>query len=103
MAPSGGDRREERRERVASEVGAKEARKLKSRIEGDRGVWFGFGMFGLVGWSVALPTLAFVALGVWLDEAHPASFSWTLSMLALGVLLGCLNAWVWVRRELRKR
>ena len=39
------------------------------------------------------------ALGVWLDSRSPASFSWALTMLILGMALGCFNAWRWVSRE----
>jgi predicted F0F1-ATPase subunit len=35
------------------------------------GVWFGLGMMGLIGWSVAVPTLLGAALGLWLDSRHP--------------------------------
>jgi ATP synthase protein I len=59
-------------------------------------------MMGLIGWSVAIPTLAGAALGLWLDANHPASFSWTLTLLILGLLVGCLNAWHWVSREHKK-
>ena len=81
------------------EVGQKEERKLRARQEGDRGVWFGFGMFGLVGWSVSIPTLIGIALGVWIDKTWPSRYSWTLMGLIIGVLIGCLNAWYWVKRE----
>jgi predicted F0F1-ATPase subunit/F1F0 ATPase subunit 2 len=51
--------------------GTKESRKLKARREKGRSLWFGMGMFGLVGWSVAIPTLAGIALGVWVDTRWP--------------------------------
>lgn len=79
----------------------KENRKLKAREEKDRGVWFGFGMFGLVGWSVAIPTLLGIALGVWIDSTYPSGYSWTLMCLFVGVVLGCMNAWYWVKKESR--
>jgi ATP synthase protein I len=81
------------------EVASMEERRLRARRERDRGLWFGLGMFGLVGWSVAIPTLAGIALGLWLDRAVPAPFSWTLTMLIVGVAVGCLNAWYWMNRE----
>jgi ATP synthase protein I len=84
------------------EVASMEERRLRARRERDRGLWFGLGMFGLVGWSVAIPTLAGIALGVWLDRAVPVPFSWTLTMLILGVAVGCLNAWYWMNREHRR-
>ena len=80
-------------------IGAKEARKLKARQAPDREIWFGLGMFGLVGWSVAIPTLLGVAVGMWIDVTWPSRFSWTLMLLLVGVLLGCINAWYWVTRE----
>jgi ATP synthase protein I len=56
-------------------------------------------MMGLVGWSVAIPTLLGAALGVWLDKRYPGSHSWTLTLLIIGLAIGCLNAWHWVARE----
>ncbi len=84
---------------LADEIGGKAARKLKARRRGDSGVWFGLGMMGLVGWSVAVPTLLGAALGVWLDTHYPAPHSWTLSLLVVGLVLGCVNAWHWVAKE----
>ena len=78
----------------------KAERKEEAQKQGaGRGVWFGLGMFGLVGWAVAVPTLLGVALGLWLDRVAPVDFSWTLALLLAGVFLGCLNAWWWVRKE----
>ena len=87
--------------RLAREIGEKEARKIKARREKDRGVWFGLGMFGLVGWSVAIPTLIGIAAGVWLDKQTQDPYSWTLMGLFIGVVLGCLNAWYWVKKKSR--
>jgi ATP synthase protein I len=86
---------------VADTVGRKAARKLRARRTGRRGVWFGLGMFGLVGWAVALPTVLGVALGLWLDARFPSRVSWTLTLLLTGVALGSLNAWYWITRESR--
>jgi ATP synthase protein I len=85
------------RERVAQ----KERRKIKARQEKDKSLMFGFGMFGLVGWSVAIPTLIGIALGVWIDTTWPGRYSWTLMGLFMGIVSGCLNAWYWVKRESR--
>ena len=64
-----------------------------------QGVWFGLGMMGLIGWSVVVPTLLGAALGIWLDNHHPGSHSWTLTLLIVGLVIGCLNAWHWVDKE----
>jgi len=84
---------------LADQVGAKAMRKLKARRSGTPGVWFGLGMMGLIGWSVAVPTLLGAALGLWLDQRYPGGRSWTLALLVAGLTLGCLNAWHWVSRE----
>ncbi len=72
---------------------------LKARRNPGRNVWFGLGMFGLVGWSIAIPTLIGIAVGVWLDRVWPTPFSWTLTCLFVGVATGCWIAWYWVQRE----
>jgi ATP synthase protein I len=81
------------------EVGAQAARKLKARRSASHGVWFGLGMMGLIGWSVVIPTLLGAALGIWLDRHHSGSHSWTLMLLLIGLIIGCLNAWHWVTKE----
>ena len=83
----------------SQEVGAKAERKLKARRSSSQGVWFGLGMMGLVGWSVAVPTLLGAALGIWLDNRLPGSHSWTLMLLVIGLVVGCLTAWHWVAKE----
>jgi ATP synthase protein I len=84
---------------LGREVGAKAARKLRAQRHVTRTVWFGLGMMGLVGWSVAIPTLLGAALGLWLDQHYPEGRSWTLALLVVGLSIGCLNAWHWVTRE----
>jgi len=81
------------------EVGAKAARKIQAHRNPAPGVWFGLGMMGLVGWSVVVPTLMGAALGIWLDNHHPGTHSWTLALLVAGLTIGCLNAWHWVAKE----
>lgn len=80
-------------------ISDKEKRKLAARRTKNGSVWFGLGMFGMIGWSVAVPTLVCVALGMWIDARWPSRFSWTLMLLIMGMALGCLNAWFWVTRE----
>ena len=81
------------------EVGAKAVRKLKARRNPSQGVWFGLGMMGLIGWSVVVPTLLGAALGIWLDNHHQGSHSWTLMLLVIGLVIGCVNDWHWVGKE----
>jgi ATP synthase protein I len=84
---------------AADAVGRSARRKLKAKREGRRSALRGFGMFGLVGWAVAVPTVIGVALGLYLDSVTGTERSWTLAMLLAGVAVGCFNAWYWVRKE----
>lgn len=102
MASPPDDRREESDQPLSRRVQREAERKLRARESRHRTAWFGLGMFGLVGWSVAIPTLAGIALGLWLDTHWPGRPSWTLTFLLIGVGLGCLNAWCWVRQESRR-
>ena len=92
-------KRETGRTAFSRKVGAKAARKLKARRNPTQGIWFGLGMMGIIGWSVVVPTLLGAALGIWLDNHHPGTHSWTLMLLIIGLAIGCLNAWHWVSKE----
>jgi len=90
--------RSQYQDKLTEQVAKKEWRKLKARQQ-DRSVWFGLGMFGLVGWSIATPILIGIAVGIWLDQIWPHEFSCTLICLFIGVVTGCSIAWYWVKRE----
>ncbi len=91
-------RRKDIADRFADRVAKKELLRLKGIRHKDETVWFGLGMFGIVGWSVAIPTLIGVALGLWIDRTWPSSYSWALMFLIIGVVLGCMNAAYWVKK-----
>ncbi len=80
-------------------VAAKQRRKLRAQAEKNQTVWFGLGMMGLIGWSVAVPSLVGVAIGLWIDSRWPGPYSWTLMFLIAGIVVGSLNAWNWLHRE----
>jgi ATP synthase protein I len=80
-------------------IAEKEKRKLKAIKQDRRSEWLGLGMFGMVGWSVAVPTLIGAFSGIWLDKKYPQSFSWTITCLLCGLVTGCLIAWNWVIKE----
>jgi len=79
-------------------ISNKENRKLASRRD-RRSVWHGLGIFGMVGWSVAVPTVLGIALGIWLDKNYERDFSWTLSLMVAGLMAGCVLAWKWINKE----
>ena len=90
---------ESREAAFSQKIGAAEARKLRTKRRGVQGIWLGLGMFGLIGWSVAIPTLLGTLLGAFVDRHYPGVHSWTLTLLIIGLFIGCLNAWHWVAKE----
>ncbi len=82
-------------------IGRKANRRTKARRTRDRSVWFGIGMFGMVGWTVAITTVLGVFLGIRMDRAWPGPYSWTLTLFIIGLIAGLMNAWYWVRKESR--
>lgn len=81
------------------EIRSQAVRKRKAQRDGKRSVWFGLGMSGLIGWSVVVPTVIGAGIGVWVDQNYKSRFSWTLSFMLLGLIIGCLSAWRWVASE----
>jgi len=83
------------------QVTLKAARKLRAQAAGSQTLWFGVGMFGLIGWSIAVPTVLGAGIGLWWDRHHPGRHSWTLALLTAGLVLGCFSAWHWVAQQNR--
>lgn len=94
--------REQQHRDFREQVERKEQRKLRARGREGRNVFYGLGMFGIIGWSVAIPTLIGLALGIWIDRRWPGEFSWTLTLMAGGLLLGGFIAYTWMKRELNR-
>ena len=91
-------RRREIADRFADKVAQKELLRLKGLRHKHETVWFGLGMFGIVGWAVAIPTLIGVAFGLCIDRTWPSQYSWALMFLIIGLAIGCMNAAYWVRK-----
>ena len=91
-------RRRKMANHFTEQVAKKEALRMKALRHKDETVWFGLGMFGIVGWAVAIPTLVGIAFGLWIDRTWPSSYSWALMFLIAGELVGCMNAAYWVRK-----
>jgi ATP synthase protein I len=86
-------------EKFSRQVDNMATRKLKAQRHVNKIVWMGFGMMGLIGWSVVVPTILGTVLGIWLDKHYPGEHSRTLMLLVLGLCLGCANAWYWIDKE----
>jgi ATP synthase protein I len=87
------------RKKFVDKVGMREKHKIKARREKGKGVRFGLGMMGAIGWSIAVPTLIGVAIGIWMDRRLPGRISWTLTFLFVGLVSGCINAWYFIKKE----
>jgi ATP synthase protein I len=59
----------------------------------------GVGTFGMIGWSIAVPTVGGAFLGLWLDRKAPQAFSWTIALILGGVVLGAFIAASWINKE----
>ncbi len=71
-------------------------RMQKTRDEPQYSPLNGLGVFGVIGWSVAIPTVGGAFLGMWLNRVAPQSFSWPIALILGGVVLGGLVAWSWI-------
>lgn len=59
----------------------------------------GLSALGVLGWSVALPSVGGALLGLWLNRVAPQSFSWPLALMLGGLVIGVLLAWEWIAKE----
>lgn len=84
---------------IQQRIASQELRKLKAKNEKHHTIWFGLGMFGLIGWSVAIPAVIGAIIGMWIDSRWPTPYSWSLMLLIGGIALGCFNAWKWLHKE----
>ena len=85
--------------RMAAGVGKVGRRKQEHRRVGDRSFWSSLAFIGMIGWGVALPAVLGGFLGVWLDGRYGSGIRWTLSLLMLGLGMGCWNAWRLIHQE----
>lgn len=81
----------------------KEARKLKARRQKEVNAWWGFGLFGLVGWSVIVPVLIGIFVGGLLEHYFTGSHAWTLTFMLVGIYVGSVLALFLLARELFKK
>jgi ATP synthase protein I len=85
-------------ERMIRQVESRQERMIRGR-DHKNAVLRSIAILGVIGWSVVMPTLAGVFIGVWIDGRWRSRFSWTLILMMSGLVLGCINAWLHVRRH----
>ncbi|MGO2137076.1 AtpZ/AtpI family protein [Marinobacter sp.] len=88
-----------KKDRSADDI-RRSAERMK-RARGEPGVspLRGLGAFGIIGWSIAVPTVAGAFLGLWLNKVAPQNFSWPIALILGGVVVGGIIAWGWIERE----
>ena len=84
----------------AAEAMRRSAQRIKhSRSTKSLSPLHGFGTFGIIGWSIAVPTVGGAFLGMWLDKVAPQSFSWPIALILGGLVMGIIIAWGWITKE----
>ena len=77
----------------------KSLRREKARGRRKDSVWAWLATFGLVGWTVVVPTVLGLALGRFLEDRIEGSVNFTITFLVVGAAVGLWMAWHWVRTE----
>lgn len=93
------DREDELEDEFETRVQRQCARIEKGRREKGESFWRYVGLIGAVGWSVVVPMVLGVLLGLWLDRKFASGFKWTLGLMVFGLFVGCLNAWRVITKE----
>jgi ATP synthase protein I len=80
----------------------REVRRQAKRAQATQHVtfWQGLNLVGSVGWMVVLPALLGAFVGRWIDDRSGMGVFWTLSLMFVGLALGCTSAWRNVHQEL---
>lgn len=92
---------DDRQDPSLTDISRQVAQKQKTRNNPGPSPLRGFGSFGIVGWSIAIPTVAGAFLGIRLDRTTPQDFSWTIALILAGVALGVVIAWALINEDRR--
>jgi len=71
----------------------------RRKAEEDRPTLLGQTVYlGTLGLMFVLPVIGGAYLGVWLDSMSTGfSTSWTISLILVGVFVGAMNVWLFIR------
>ena len=89
----------EDRDKSADDIGSRARRMKEARDDPGPSPLRGIGTFGMIGWSIAVPTVGGAFLGMWLDRVAPQDFSWTIALLLGGVVVGAIIVSVILGKE----
>jgi ATP synthase protein I len=87
------------RNSLAGPVRRRRAREERWRREGERPLGHNLAMMGVLGWLIVTPTMLGIFVGRWLDRTGGDEVFWTLSLMFLGLCLGCALAWKWIQER----
>ncbi|SOB77103.1 ATP synthase protein I [Marinobacter sp. LV10R510-11A] len=86
-------------DRSAEDIRRSAERMKRARTEPGFSPLRGLGAFGIIGWSIAVPTVGGAFLGLWLNKVVPQTFSWPIALILGGVVVGGIIAWSWIDKE----
>ncbi|BEH13127.1 hypothetical protein Q666_16710 [Marinobacter sp. ES-1] len=86
-------------DRSADDIRRSAERMKRARNEPGVSPLRGLGAFGIIGWSIAVPTVGGAFLGLWLNKVAPQNFSWPIALILGGVVVGGIIAWSWIEKE----
>ncbi|MBQ0745990.1 MAG: AtpZ/AtpI family protein [Marinobacter sp.] len=86
-------------DRSAEDIRRSAERMKRARSEPGVSPLRGLGAFGIIGWSIAVPTVGGAFLGLWLNKVAPQNFSWPIALILGGVVVGGIIAWNWIDKE----
>lgn len=86
-------------ETLATPVRRQRERRAQWRREGERSLGRNLAWIGALGWLIVMPILVGVFAGRWIDRHYGTGVFWTVSLLALGVAVGCYLAWRRVQQD----
>jgi len=94
-------RDDELEDEFETRVRRQRARIEKGRREKGQSFWQYVGLFGAVGWSVVIPLVLGGVVGRWIDLRYETGHFWSLSLLLLGLVVGALNGWRVVNKDMK--
>jgi len=74
----------------------------KTRRGFDENTWKNFGQILDISWMTVAPIILGLFLGQYLDRKYPKGFSWTLSILILGIFFAFYNLYQFFDKEIKK-
>lgn len=88
-------------EKPFSEKVEKSAEELmKARREKSR-FWHYAQMLGVGGWLFVIPVVAGAYIGRYMDRKLGGEISWTITLIIIGIAVGCYNIWYFLLRKSR--